>query len=52
MADRPPLWPIFVAYVGAFAAIVALSLIAGGIVRVLNPLASRGRSPQIGRAHV
>ena len=24
MAERPPIWPVFVAYIGAFAIIVAL----------------------------
>jgi len=28
LADRPPLWPVFVAYVGAFGAIVVLSVLA------------------------
>ena len=37
MAERPPLWPVFVAYVGAFAAIVVLSGLGAGVVRVLYP---------------
>lgn len=37
MAERPPLWPVFVAYVGAFAAIVVLSVLGAGVVRVLYP---------------
>ena len=37
MAERPPLWPVFVAYVGAFAAIVVLSVLGAGVVRALYP---------------
>jgi len=37
LADRPPLWPVFVAYVGAFGAIVVLSVLAAGAVRSLHP---------------
>lgn len=37
MADRSPLRPLLLAYVGAFFAIVVLSLLAGGIVRGLYP---------------
>jgi len=37
LAERPPLWPVFVAYVGAFAAIVVLSVLGAGVVRALYP---------------
>ncbi|PYN82087.1 MAG: hypothetical protein DMD96_08650 [Candidatus Rokuibacteriota bacterium] len=37
MADRSRLWPVLVAYVGAFVAIVVLSVVAGGILRTLYP---------------
>ena len=37
VAERPPLWPVFVAYVGAFAAIVVFSILAIGTVRTLYP---------------
>lgn len=35
MAERPPLWPVFVTYAGAFAAIVVFSVLAAAIVRNL-----------------
>lgn len=37
MNDRPRLWPVFAAYVAAFATIVVLSLIAAAAVRSLYP---------------
>lgn len=37
MTERPPIWPVFVAYVGAFAAIVVLSVFAIGAVRAMYP---------------
>jgi membrane protease YdiL (CAAX protease family) len=37
LADRPPLWRVFLAYVTAFVAIVILSIIAAGTVRALHP---------------
>jgi membrane protease YdiL (CAAX protease family) len=35
--DRPPLWPVLVAYLLAFVAIVAFSIVAGDVVRGLHP---------------
>jgi membrane protease YdiL (CAAX protease family) len=37
LAERPPLWPVFVAYVAAFVAIVVFSIAAAGAVRALDP---------------
>lgn len=37
MPERPPLWPVFAAYAGAFAGIVVLSITAAGVVRGLYP---------------
>ena len=37
MGESPRLWPVFVAYVSAFAAIVVLSIVAAVIVRSLYP---------------
>lgn len=37
MGEPPRLWPIFVAYVSAFAAIVAFSIVAAVVVRSLYP---------------
>ena len=37
MAERPPIWPVFVAYIGAFAIIVALSFLAVQTVRAMHP---------------
>jgi uncharacterized protein len=37
LAERPPIWPVFVAYVGAFAAIVILSVLAIGTIRAMYP---------------
>ncbi len=37
MAERPPIWPVVVAYVGAFAAIVVFSLLGLGAVHAMYP---------------
>src|SRR5262249_11481349 len=37
VAERPPIWPVFVAYVGAFAAIVVFSIFALGAVHAMYP---------------
>jgi membrane protease YdiL (CAAX protease family) len=37
LAERPPIWPVFVTYAAAFVAIVALSVFAAGAVRALYP---------------
>ncbi|PYN27702.1 MAG: hypothetical protein DMD99_01595 [Candidatus Rokuibacteriota bacterium] len=37
MADRPPLWPVFGAYIGAIAIATALFALADGVVRSLDP---------------
>jgi membrane protease YdiL (CAAX protease family) len=37
VAERPPIWPVFVAYVGAFAVIVVLSFISIHTVQTMYP---------------
>ena len=37
MAERPPIWPVFVAYIGAFAVIVVLSFLSIRTVQALQP---------------
>jgi membrane protease YdiL (CAAX protease family) len=37
VAERPPIWPVFVAYIGAFAAIVVFSILALGVVHAMYP---------------
>jgi membrane protease YdiL (CAAX protease family) len=37
LAERPPVWPVFLAYAAAFAAIVVFSIFAAAAVRTLYP---------------
>jgi membrane protease YdiL (CAAX protease family) len=37
LTERPPIWPVFVAYAGAFATILAFSILAAATMRALFP---------------